>query len=256
MSAVIMGILNLTPDSFWESSRYNMSILESDADIIDIGAVSSRPGASYVGPEEEWARLEPFLKTLKTDREISIDTTRAEIVRRACDLIGPFIVNDISAGEDDPDMLMEVGRLELKYIAMHRHSIRNAEGVPDIDILTDFFGTFGEKAGMAGIREWIIDPGFGFNKDVEENILILKNLEQLTPFGRRILAGVADKRFTRSDEFQTQEYIRLGLDGTEAAHLEALRHGAGILRVHDVKKARRTVGLYEKLFVEQARDLV
>ena len=134
----IMGIINLTPDSFWASSRVSatdalprMSGMVSDgADIIDLGAVSTRPGAADVGVEEEWSRLEPVLRSLASDSvrseyglqatEFSIDTTSAEIVRRAYDLIGSYIVNDISAGEDDPAMLSTVSELKLSYIAMHK----------------------------------------------------------------------------------------------------------------------------------------
>lgn len=228
---VIMGIINLTPDSFYEPSRYDMSVLDSDADIVDIGAVSTRPGHSEVSLEEEWARLEPFLRTLNTDKSISIDTTRAEIVRRVYDMTGPFIVNDISAGEDDPGMLPLVGELGLRYIAMHRYPL-------NVDEL-EYFRHFDRKAELYGIDDWILDPGFGFNKDVDENLRLLNSLSSLKVFGRPVLVGVADKRFTRAGT------------GTEEAHLIALRQGAGILRVHDVKKARQTARLYEESLVKQ-----
>lgn len=222
-----MGIINLTPDSFYESSRYDFSILDSDADIVDIGAVSSRPGASEVPLEEEWRRLEPFLRTLHTDKEISIDTTRSEIVRRAYGIVGPFIVNDISSGEDDPRMLETVAFLGLGYVAMCRES--------------DPFSYF-EHHRFDGL-DWMLDPGFGFNKDPEQNVAILSRLGELKAYGRPLLVGVADKRFTRTYP-----------GGTEAVHMEALRKGADILRVHDVKKARRTVRLFEESFAEKAGD--
>lgn len=230
----IMGIINLTPDSFYGPSRYNMSILDSDADIIDIGAVSTRPGHTEVPLEEEWKRLEPFLLNLHTDKAISIDTTRAEIVRRAYGTIGPFIINDISAGEEDRGMLPLAGRLGLEYIAMHRHSLQR-------DIIR-YFRDFRAKAEQNGIKDWIADPGFGFDKNEEENLYVLEHLGELKVFGRPILVGVADKRFTRTS-FGSE-------DGTEAAHLEALRHGADILRVHDVEKARRTVRIFEKTSIK------
>ena len=117
----VMGILNLNQDSYFAPSRYNMSILDSGADIIDIGAVSTRPGAAPVPVEEEWARLEPVLRTVGPGIPVSLDTTSACIVERACDLLGrPVIVNDISAGEDDPAMLRTVAALGLEYIAMHK----------------------------------------------------------------------------------------------------------------------------------------
>lgn len=231
-----MGILNLTPDSFFESSRYNYSILDSGADIIDLGAVSTRPGAADVSLEEEWTRLEPVLRRLSEDRtkvkEISVDTTRAEIVRRTYSVIGNFIVNDISAGEDDPQMLETVGRLGLPYIAMHkRGNPRTMDGLNAYtDIVEDllaYFREFESMAQKAGIRDWILDPGFGFAKDREQNLTLLRNLERFKVFGRPILIGIADKRFT---EGRTEDY-----------HLEGLQHGADILRVHDVEKARETI---------------
>ena len=230
--AKIMGIINLTPDSFYEPSRYNFSILDSDADIVDIGAVSTRPGYTEIPMEEEWERLEPFLKSLRTEKTISIDTTRAEIVRRAYDITGPFIINDISAGEDDVEMLPLAGRLALPFIAMHRY--------PSSRDISAYFREFEAKAEVFGIENWILDPGFGFNKDEKENMHILERLEEFKSFNRPVLVGVADKRFTRT-AFGSAD----GIDGTEAAHLLALRHGADILRVHDVKKARRTVRLFE-----------
>lgn len=236
-----MGILNLTPDSFFESSRYNYSILDSGADIIDLGAVSTRPGAADVSMEEEWARLEPVLRRLSEDRskarEISVDTTRAEIVRRTYSVIGNFIVNDISAGEDDPQMLETVGGLGLPYIAMHkRGNPRTMDAMNAYkDIVEDllaYFTEFERKAQEAGIKDWILDPGFGFAKDREQNLTLLRNLERFKIFGRPILIGIADKRFT---EGRTEDY-----------HLEGLQHGADILRVHDVEKARETIRRFKE----------
>lgn len=237
----VMGILNLTPDSFFESSRYNYGILDSGADIIDLGAVSTRPGAADVSLEEEWTRLEAVLKRLAKDRakvkEISVDTTRAEIVRRTYSVIGDFIVNDISAGEDDPEMLETVGRLGLPYIAMHKRG--NPRTMDAMNAYTDivedliaYFTEFSHKAEDAGIQDWILDPGFGFAKDREQNLTLLRNLDRFKVFGRPILIGIADKRFT---EGRTEDY-----------HLEGLQHGADILRVHDVEKARETIRKFKE----------
>lgn len=235
----IMGILNLTPDSFFEPSRHNYKILDSGADIIDIGAVSTRPGAADVTMEEEWARLEPVLTRLSQtgSREISVDTTRAEIVRRTYSVIGNFIVNDISAGEDDPEMLETVGSLGLPYIAMHkRGNPRTMDGLNTytdiVEDLISYFDAFSEKAEKAGIKDWILDPGFGFAKDREQNLTLLRNLERFKIFGRPILIGIADKRFT---EGRTEDY-----------HLEGLQHGADILRVHDVEKAKETIRKFKE----------
>ena len=234
----LMGIINLTPDSFWAPSRYNMAILNSRADIIDVGAVSARPGAADVSVEEEWRRLEPFLRAWDNPRRLSIDTTSSEIVRCAYDCVGPFLVNDISAGEDDPEMLPTVGRLGLGYVAMHkRGNPRTMDSLcePDCDIievLNAYFADFSRKAEDCGIRDWILDPGLGFVKTAEQNVEILRRLPELNKYGRPLLIGAADKRFTCGD--------------TEKYHLMALRGGADILRVHDVDAAYRTYTQYKE----------
>ena len=240
--AKIMGILNLTPDSFYEPSRYDMSVFDSGVDIVDIGAVSTRPGAAEVSLEEEWARLEPVLSKLPAVRpEISIDTTRAEIVRRVYSLIGPFIVNDISAGEDDSEMLSTVGELGLKYVAMHkRGNPGNMDSLCDysafatpehpsgvIPALLDYFAAFERKAADFGIADWILDPGLGFAKTPAQCWEILDKLECLAVFGRPILIGAGDKRFTRYPPAWAAYS-----DGNALANEIALRHGAAILRVH------------------------
>lgn len=249
----IMGIVNLTPDSFFESSRAASSedalrrirrMVSEGAQIIDLGAVSTRPGAADVDLEEEWKRLEPVLEAIAASEDmprISIDTTRAEIVRRAYQVIGDFIVNDISAGEDDPMMLPTVAELGLSYVAMHkRGNPRTMDSLIEYDDVVEdvlqYFRDFAVKADALGIKDWIVDPGFGFAKNKEQNLQLMAGLSRFKEFGRPLLIGIADKRFTEGR--------------TEELHLEALRAGADILRVHDVKKARQTVGLYENLLSE------
>lgn len=244
---LIMGIINLTPDSFFESSRATAeqamerisTMVAQGANIIDLGAVSTRPGAADVGVEEEWARLEPVLAQIAATPKspvISIDTTSAEIVRRAYSVMGPFIVNDISAGEDDPEMLETVGKLGLSYIAMHkRGNPRTMDALCEyeggiIQGLIDYFKEFELKAEKHGIREWILDPGLGFAKTEEQNWEILERLSELQVIGKPILIGAADKRFTHGD--------------TEKAHRLALAGGADILRVHNVPAARSTMESY------------
>lgn len=235
----IMAILNLTPDSFWAPSRSCAEeapariaeMLAKGASIIDIGAVSTRPGAADVGVEEEWERLRPVLCTLASSGpacRISIDTVSAEIVRRTYDTIGDFIVNDISAGEDDPEMLQTVGHLGLEYVAMHKRgnprTMDSLAGYGDVvEDLCDYFADFGRKAEEAGIENWILDPGLGFAKTKEQNFEIIERLAEFKKIGRPILIGAADKRFT---EGNTSKYHRM-----------ALRNGADILRVHDVDAA-------------------
>ncbi len=243
----IMGIVNLTPDSFWAPSRSSIdnsipriaSMVTDGADMIDLGAVSTRPGAGDVSVEEEWRRLEPTLKSL-ADRavveqyglagvEFSIDTTSSEIVRRAFDAFGRFIVNDISAGEDDPEMLGTVASLGLPYVAMHkRGNPRTMDSKCEypagvVSALKDYFVDFSRKASEIGVNDWILDPGLGFAKTEAQNWEILENLEAFAEIGKPILIGAADKRFTHGD--------------TEKANRLAISHGADILRVHDVKSA-------------------
>ena len=243
----IMGIVNLTPDSFWAPSRSSIdnsipriaSMVADGADMIDLGAVSTRPGAEDVSVEEEWRRLEPTLKSL-ADRavveqyglagvEFSIDTTSSAIVRRAFDTFGRFIVNDISAGEDDPEMLGTVASLGLPYVAMHkRGNPRTMDSKCEyptgvVAALKDYFVDFSRKASEIGVNDWILDPGLGFAKTEAQNWEILENLEAFAEIGQPILIGAADKRFTHGD--------------TEKANRLAISHGADILRVHDVKSA-------------------
>ena len=218
---ILMGIINLTPDSFygpsrvWSEGGFDAGALQARIDdlqargcsILDLGAVSTRPGAEDVSEEEEWRRLKPALRLAAEAGQVSVDTTRAGIVRRVYQEIGPFIVNDISAGEDDSDMLDTVAELALPYVAMHKRG-----GPQSMDSLTDYpegvtaaviqyFREFEARAAEAGIADWILDPGFGFAKTSEQNWQLLRDLEQFRVFGRPILAGVADKRFTKDPLF-------------------------------------------------------
>ena len=236
-----MAIVNLTPDSFFAPSRVRAdqaqerirSLMAAGADMIDLGAISTRPGAEDVSLEEEWARLAPVVRAWDRNIPFSVDTTRAEIVRRVYDCAGCFLVNDISAGEDDPDMLATAGELGLPYVAMHkRGNPRTMDAQVDypdgiIPALVDYFTDFARRAEAHGITDWILDPGLGFAKTAEQNWEILEKLEALQIFGRPILIGAADKRFTGGD--------------TEKAHRLALAHGAEILRVHDVAAVRATI---------------
>ena len=225
MKPLIMGIFNTTPDSFHAPSRYNSSIFESGADIIDIGAESTRPGYKHVPAVEQFRRLEPVLKTVPAGVTVSIDTTNAQVIERSMQVLGrKVIVNDISAGADDPEMLPLAAREGLTYIAMHRGGFVCREEV------AEFFRQWRLKAEDLGIRDWILDPGFGFGKDVAQNWELLENLGELKTLGRPVLVGVSMKRMTCASAFVT-----------EKAHLTALGQGADILRVHNVAAARNTV---------------
>lgn len=260
----VMGILNLSPDSFYEASRATSEsefrdgmdrMIASGADIIDIGLFSSRPGAEYVSPEEQFARVEPYLQILrdeyisKSNIELSFDTTSSEVVLRIYDSIGPFIVNDISASAEDDDMLKRVGELSLDYIAMHmKGDPRTMQSLAHYDsVVTDvieFFKQFEERASRFGINNYIIDPGFGFSKTISQNYELLAHLDEFSTLNREILVGISRKSMI---------YKLLGtspddaLSATSALHLYALNKGASILRVHDVRQAKEVVSLYNAL---------
>ena len=262
-----MGIVNLTDNSYFASSRclgpsgeVDMhkaldrvrQMLEEGADIIDIGACSTRPGSQAVGAEEEWRRLGPFLQEVRKhfgEIRISVDTYWASVVEKAYDTIGPFIVNDISAGEDDPQMLPAVGRLGLEYVAMHKRgnpqtmqSLCQYEDVVE-DVL-EYFRKFGERAEQYGIRNWILDPGFGFAKTIEQNYQLLAHLDRFSALGRPVLVGVSRKSMIyRLLDITPEE----ALPQTQVLHYAALERGASILRVHDVAEAVRTVRILHVL---------
>ena len=277
----IMGIVNLTGDSFYAGSRVSSTsapdrirkMLAEGADIVDLGACSTRPGAPQPSLEEEWSRLEPVLRQLSGLAEgfpstslrdpvranvpgkpsarpvFSIDTYRSEIVRRAYELIGPFMVNDISAGEMDPEMLQTVGRLGLPYVAMHMR------GTPETmqqftqygDLVEDikaYFRDFASKAADAGIAQWLLDPGFGFSKTLEQNWELLRRLEELHELNRPILVGVSRKSMIYKALGITPEEA---MPATQVVQYAALQRGARWLRVHDVAEAVRTARLFTLL---------
>ena len=259
----IMGIVNLTDDSYFAESRcFGVeaalsrigTMLDEGADIIDIGACSTRPGSVPVGKEEEWCRLEPVLKAVNEafpDARLSIDTYWSSVVRKAYDLIGDFIVNDISAGEDDPEMLPVVGKLGLTYVAMHkRGNPQTMQQMTDYqDVVAEvksYFDDFSAKADSFGIKDWILDPGIGFAKTIEQNYKLISRLEGLKAVRSgaghpRILVGVSRKSMI-------YRYLNISpedsLPATQVLHLAALQNGADILRVHDVAEALRTRVIY------------
>ena len=232
----MMGVVNVNDDSFFAESRAAgaeafmarvNSLKERGIRLIDIGAVSSRPGAEYVGEAEEWRRLEPVLQIWArefSDLELSIDTFRSRIVKRAYDLVGRFLVNDISAGAEDLNMLGTVSFLGLPYVAMHRRgdfsSMHNDWHYDDVvEEVLDYFRVFAAQADALDI-DWILDPGIGFSKSSEESLTLLQNLARFRDeFHRPILVGVADKRITKV--VPQDELHRLAVQG-----------GATILRVH------------------------
>lgn len=259
----IMGIVNLTDDSYYSPSRCSCAAdavqqacvhVGGGASIIDVGACSSRPGSSPVGAAEEWRRLKPVLEALKAEFpsvRISVDTYWSDVVNWTYDLIGDFIVNDISAGEDDPEMLSTVGRLGLTYVAMHkRGNPRQMQQLAFYDDVVDevvrYFIEFAVKAEENGIKDWIVDPGFGFAKTVDQNYELLRGLGKFAsvPGHRKLLVGVSRKSMIYKPLGLTPEEV---LPATQVVHLAALQNGADILRVHDSAEAAHTISLYRML---------
>ena len=257
----IMGIVNITDDSYFAQSRCagigqalerTGRMIDEGATIIDIGACSTRPGSVSVSMEEEWRRLENVLMPLRQaypDVRLSIDTFRSEIVSRSYDRIGEFVVNDISAGEDDPLMLPLVGRLGLRYVAMHKRGTpQTMQSLTDYDDVTGsvlaYFNEFSQKAAQNGIKDWVLDPGFGFAKTIEQNYQLLNGLSRLKAIGSPILVGVSRKSMIYRLLNITPEE---SLPATQVLHMKALQQGADILRVHDVAETARTISLYRLL---------
>ncbi|RZS98305.1 dihydropteroate synthase [Cecembia calidifontis] len=257
----VMGILNITPDSFYPGSRVfkNLDVIlkkaeqmiQEGADILDIGGYSSRPGADEVSIEEELDRVLPAISRIKEhfpETLVSVDTFRAKVAEESINT-GADIVNDISSGELDPDMLATVGKLEVPYISMHmRGTPRDMQSLTDYrDILSEimyFFAKKKEECRKAGIKDVIFDPGFGFAKTLEQNYWILKNLSYFKTIQSPILVGVSRKSMIyKTLEIPAEE----ALNGTTALNMVALLNGANILRVHDVKEAKQTVSLFNKL---------
>lgn len=263
----VMAIVNVTPDSFYAQSRcgdvegLSRRIEESaaeDATIVDIGGYSSRPGAAQVSMEEEWARVRMGLRAVQSlDRGVvvSIDTFRAEVVRRAVAEFGEVIVNDISAGELDEDMLNVVAKYELPYIAMHmRGTPQTMQSQTDyeggvVQGVVEYFRRRVVELQDAGIARdrIILDPGFGFAKSASQNFELMRALPTLRELGFPLLVGVSRKSMIYRTLGITPEE---SLPSSLALAWEALRSGEAILRVHDVaatKQVLRLAQIYNKI---------
>lgn len=256
--AAVMAIINITPDSFFEGSRADSDLdigrsvrcaVEAGASIIDLGGYSSRPGATHITAAEEIERLMRGFKILRAvsqDMPVSIDTFRVDVVEALYDSYGPFVVNDISAGALSEGMLETVGRLGLPYIAMHmRGTPQTMAGMTHYDdLVAEVRNELREvivRAEQAGIKDIIIDPGFGFAKSVEHNFALLSRMDELLELGRPILVGLSRKSMIwRTLDITPNE----ALLGTAMLNFEALARGASILRVHDVEAARQAVRLF------------
>lgn len=247
----VMGILNITPDSFYENSRISSvddalrkvaDMLEEGADFIDIGAYSSRPGAADISREEELGRLIPVVRALVKefpDAVLSVDTFRSEIAATAIGE-GAHIINDISAGDLDSRMIDTVAKLKVPYIIMHmKGTPQTMKGLAHYDdVLTDVLKSLFSKIQelkKAGIHDYIIDPGFGFAKTIEHNYELLNQFELFKQVGAPVLAGLSRKSMIwKVLDIDAKE----AQNGTTVLNTIALMKGADILRVHDVKPMR------------------
>lgn len=246
MSAEVWSIINATPDSFFEGSRSPDAELATQraseairdgAAVLDIGAMSTRPGFTPISAEQEFVRLDRAMGAIRAvlpEAYLSVDTYRAEIVERAHDKFGRFTVNDIAGGELDQNMFDTVAGLALPYVMMSQQDT--------IEAMVAFFERAITRAENAGIKDIIIDPGFGFGKSLAQNFQILHNIGKLKQFGRKILVGISRKSMIFKTLDTTPE---LSLQGTTALHFECLVQGADILRVHDTLAATQTIKLYE-----------
>lgn len=287
-AVTLMGILNLTTDSFYGGSRLlggdgtmdegtvlskAEEHIRGGATILDIGASSSRPGSEGVDPRRQISLLIPAVKSLREhfpDVALSVDTDSAQVVEALYEHVGPFTVNDISGGNADGEMLGVVSRLSLPYIAMHMrgtprnmadltdygeyHGAALGEACSDVTAaLISYFTSFRDKAESLGIREWILDPGFGFAKTIRQNYDILRELPILRAHFHAqgggyvpLLVGLSRKSMAYKLLGITPEEA---LPATQVLHYAALRAGADILRVHDCGEAARTVRLYRELCI-------
>lgn len=256
----VMGILNVTPDSFYSGNRFNSDkevlrqaekLLEEGADFIDVGGYSSRPDAADVTLTEELQRVIPAVELILKNFPnvlLSIDTFRSPVAQEAIEA-GAALVNDISAGGLDPAMLSTVGRLQVPYIMMHmRGTPQTMQQHTDYEnLLETVIYYFTERMAAArkeGIHDLIIDPGYGFAKTVEQNFELLKQSDLLLSLESPILVGLSRKSMIyKSLSITPQE----ALNGTTVLHTVALQKGASILRVHDVKEAVECVRLRQQL---------
>lgn len=257
----VMGILNVTPDSFYAGSRKQTArdiaerveqLMEEGADIIDIGAYSSRPNAKDVTAEEEMERLEKGLRIIRQlapDAVVSVDTFRASVAQRCVGEYGVAMINDISAGELDSCMFETVACLGVPYIMMHMQGTpQNMQVAPHYDnLIQDIMTYFARKIQALrelGQKDIIVDPGFGFGKTLEHNYELMNRLERLKILELPVLVGVSRKSMVYKLLDITPDE---SLNGTSVLHTIALLKGASILRVHDVRACREVVRIVEKM---------
>lgn len=253
---IVMGILNATPDSFYDGGKHNdlknalnqaHKMVSEGATILDIGGYSSRPGAADISVEEECNRVLPLIQEIKKELPnviISIDTFRSQVAEKAIKT-GAHIVNDISAGEDDPGMFKMVALHQVPYIMMHKRGTPQTMGklTQYNDVVEDVLAYFAGRIDIAkqtGIKDIVLDPGFGFAKTVDQNYALLSRLHEFHILDLPVLAGLSRKSMLQK---VTGTVSQTALNATSAAHTIALMNGAKILRVHDVKEAIECINI-------------
>lgn len=252
---LIMGIMNITPDSFYQGSRvsepaaieeYAMRLGKEGADIIDVGAYSSRPGAADVSTEEELKRLSialPIIRSACPEVPISVDTFRSGIARTVVEDFGISMINDISAGELDPDMFSVIAELQVPYTIMHMrgkpaHMQKHAVYEDVVKEVLEYLSSKVMQLNAMGVRDIIIDPGFGFAKTIDHNYELLGRLEAFRVFRQPLMVGLSRKSMV----YRVLDCEPAGAqNGSTVLHTIALMKGANILRVHDVREAREAV---------------
>ena len=262
----VMGIVNVTPDSFYADSRtfdsqsiYNRiaNLIEQGADAIDIGGYSSRPGAADVSAQEEYSRLASALEIIRKhfpDTIVSIDTFRADVARKCVIDWQADIINDISGGIADPEMWNTVAELKVPYILMHmRGTPKTMQSLCDYsDVTADVIKDLADKTDkmrQLGIADIIIDPGFGFAKTLEQNYTLMSELQEFKRLDMPLLVGISHKSMIyKALDIKPEN----ALNGTTVLNTIALAKGADILRVHDVKEAKEAVKI-TKLINENSR---
>lgn len=257
---VVMGILNITPDSFFSGSRNSTdkdiiksveTIVVDGASIIDVGGYSTRPGAEDISADEEIKRVSKALEIIRKrfpDVFVSVDTFRSSVARHAVSQFSVEIINDISGGHLDELMFETIADLKVAYVLMHsKGNPKTMQQMTDYDnIVAEVMAFFSKKIGqlhLLGVKDVIVDPGFGFAKTTDQNFELLKKLNYLKELNVPVLAGLSRKSMIYKTLDTTAE---LALNGTTAVNMLALMNGASILRVHDVKEAMETIRLFSK----------
>ncbi|NPA43569.1 MAG: dihydropteroate synthase [Chlorobi bacterium] len=258
----VMGILNVTPDSFYAGSRVSQDdllyraekMLREGADFLDVGGYSSRPGAEDVPESEELKRVIPAVRAVHEhfpEARISVDTFRARVAREAVEA-GACMINDISGGQADPGMFDTVARLQVPYILMHmRGTPRTMQQLTDYepDVVTEinrFFARQIARLHELGVNDIIVDPGFGFAKTLEQNYFMLKHLDRFLIHDKPLLAGMSRKSMFFRLLNKTPEEV---LIPSVTAHAIAVLKGASVVRVHDVKETREALAVAEELII-------